>query len=175
MAFTAGKLSESVVRVEDAMALVSTPLDHARIHRGEIWCHSAITSALNDGQAYVMHLKVGAVNELHLTFEGYGSGAGFVQLYEAPTLTVDGTGITMVNRMRITANQIAKVSGLYHTPTTSANGTLLKQAAFGTGKTSGGMVREEEWVLKPSTSYLLILESDSASNIMGANVAIYEK
>lgn len=177
MAYEVGILNNLVARVEDAIALVQTNLDHVRIHRGEIYTKSAALAAMNDGTSYVLHLKTGAAAEYHMTFAAAGSGAGFVRLYEDPTKTVDGTPITMLNHMRIAANQRASTFSLFHTPTTSANGTLLAEIYLGSGNKGAGDVdaREEEWVLKPSSSYLLILESDAASNIMSYAIKVYEK
>lgn len=176
MAVVDTTIPNQVIRVEDAMAIVSTPLDHARVHRGDLWVHSTVTTALNDAATYVLHLKTHAdVTETHLTFDATGSGACYVRLYEGPTVSNAGTALTPVNRQRITARQQAKSFLLYHTPTTSDNGTLLLTRYMGAGQRGDGDMREAEWVLKANTSYLIILESDAASNIMTCNLVVYEK
>ena len=178
MAYAVGKLSEQVMRVEDAMAVVQTTLDHARIHRGEIWTYASGLAAMNDNASFVFHLKTAAgIDELHATLAAAGSGAGYVRIYEAPTLTVNGTELAFVNHMRVTARQVALASKLYYTPTTSANGTLLAEWYLGSGNKGAGTMdaREQEWVLKPNTSYLIIFESDAASNVMSIALTVYEK
>jgi len=184
MSYQVSAIPNLVARVEDGCAVVVTPFDHARVHRGDVWEYSVTTAAKNDGQTHVLHIVPDAgIDELHFIFAAGGSGAGFARLYEGPTVTLggepeaplNGTEVTPRNRMRITARQQAFASKLYHTPTTSDNGTLLIEAAFGSGKNTDGLHREDEWVLDPSKTYLLILESDSASNVMSADLVLYEK
>jgi hypothetical protein len=182
MAYAISKLSEAIVRAEDAMAVIVTSLDHARVHRGEIWRMATSVPSKNDGQSYVLHFKTAAsVAEVHATLAVAGSGAGLVRIYEGPTVSAGtpalGTAVTMVNANRITANQRALASALYHTPTTTDNGTILGEWYFGSGNKGAGETdqREHEYVLKPDTSYLIVLESDAAGNIMSYNFAVYEK
>jgi len=179
MAIATGKLSEQIVVVEDAISLVTTPLDHARIHKGQVWAKAAALAALNDNATYVLHVKTpSGINEIHALFAFAASGAGYVRLYEGPTKTDNGTEITstVVNHNRITAQQVALGTKLYHTPTTSANGTLLAEFYMGSGNKGAGEVdRTNEWVLAPNTSYLIIFESDAAANVMSYSIVLYEK
>lgn len=156
--------------------------DHSYIHDGllfETFYKASVNAAANmdisiltpAATAGYVHLRPSAVS---------GSGDKItITLHEAVTMT-GGTGLTSYNHNRNstkTAGVVAK-----HTPTVTNTGTAIGQGFIGGGTGVGGSVsggergEQNEWVLKPTTQYLLrINNASSAANIINANVLWYEE
>jgi hypothetical protein len=89
-----------------------------------------------------------------------------MKIFENPTLTGDGTALTVYSRNR-NLTSIANTTLAYHTPTIAAegDGTLLRTKHFGTGRTVGAEARgAHEWLLKQNESYLLRVTNALSSN-----------
>lgn len=164
-----------VLTSEDGF-LVTMDESHYKVHEGDAFFGSLVTTALNDGQTYLARLVTPANKMVHLVVSAYGAGAGFLFLFESPTISGNGTAntTTILNRNR--NSTAVPGTALYLGATASANGTQLFKSAFGAGQHGAGDSRNEhEWILKPATDYLAIVESDSAANIMGLELSFYEE
>lgn len=86
-----------------------------------------------------------------------------MSFYAEPTVSADGTPVSVVNHNQRSTN--VPTCSVFDAPTTSANGVLLDPYILGTDKKAGGSERQvNEWVLKPNTYYLILITANSASN-----------
>jgi len=139
---------------------------HRRILKSKEWQAGECHDDLANTATRVYHIKVGA-KTAHGTFTYWSEGKIKIQLYEAPTKSADGTAITGLSLNRETIG--TPTTTMFHTPTTSANGTLLATKKIGEAATggffgaaaSGGNETGGYWMLKPSTSYLVIITNQS--------------
>ena len=145
-------------------------IEHHEIHEGESF--SAVYQATkDDAETLDLQITTPATEYLHSVLEASSTLEAEVALYEAPT-TSGGTAVTAYNRNRNSQNVAAAT--VAHTPTVSAVGTLLAATTIGTGKSVGGNLRGiSEWILKPSTKYLLRITSGSNGNIITATLDWY--
>ncbi|MEE4248237.1 MAG: hypothetical protein V2I33_22845, partial [Kangiellaceae bacterium] len=93
---------------------------------------------------------------------------GLIEFFESPTLTNNGTALTCRNNDR----QSEELSTLthYYDPTVSADGTRLLVNVVGTdgttpqGDSGGATKRDNEFILKPNTSYLVKFTTQTNDN-----------
>lgn len=158
---------------------VVTDIETDNIHAGVGYDVSGF-GTLTNGANTIFYANVGA---LPLHFHGFEvkttAGEVVIELYEAPTVTANGTAITPRNKNRGSAN--TALSLIYGGTTVSANGTLLfTRKIFGTSQGShyeGGDVGVgSEWVLKPNTKYIIKITNSSGTTISyTAGFYFYEK
>jgi len=87
-----------------------------------------------------------------------------MKIYEGPTTTNDGTGLTEFNRDRNSSTAATTV--VSHTPTIAggSEGTLIRTKHIGAGKTAGGESRDlSEFILKQNTKYLYRITNATSS------------
>lgn len=90
----------------------------------------------------------------HFLGELSGESEADVFFYESPTITANGTALSVLNRNRNSSN--VDLLAIYQGATVSATGTELEHTRFGSGRgVGGGVNRTDEWVLKNNTSYLV--------------------
>lgn len=135
---------------------------HYENHEGNTYHNDGFVPALADDALIVMGLHCGS-KSAHIQFTASVGGDGLGRLYEAPTFTASGTMVTPRNKNR-TVSKVATLTP-YSTPTVSVSGTYL-QSNFIPGGTrnqasggSGGT--RSEWILKPNTWYLAMLQNIS--------------
>jgi hypothetical protein len=100
-----------------------------------------------------------------------GGGDFDIQTYEAPTTSAAGTVIPSTNTNRNSSNTadtvitsgptVSVVGTLVHTTWAPPVGTGIGQSANGISNISNG----EEWILAPSTEYLIRLTNNSGATI----------
>jgi len=101
----------------------------------------------------------------------FGKGDIDFLAFEGPTVTDPGTALTAQNPNRASSNTPDLL--LYATPTTSADGTQIftlwtPPTATGVGQSANGVRgigQGSEWVLAPSTDYLVRLTNNSGATI----------
>jgi hypothetical protein len=161
-------------------AVKAMTADHSYIHDGLLFETFHKASVASSGVMNVSILTP-AAGYIHLRPSAVSTSGDLVTIafYEGTTMTV-GTGLTAYNHNRNSTKAPTVV--VKHTPTITADGTLLGQSFIGGGtgvggSRSGGERGEvNEWVLKPSTQYLLrITNGSSAANVIQANVLWYEE
>jgi hypothetical protein len=101
-------------------------------------------------------------------WEVFAGGLVSVYLYEGPTATA-GTALTAYNMKR--SSLIAPTATVTHTPTNVTagsvalvNGRILPGGNSPTTRVGGGIRSGIEWILKPSTKYLMRVNNGSGSN-----------
>jgi len=140
---------------------------HYRIKKSKEWFLGYCWTAVADDASVYLHIKVGAK-----TAHGVGSvssdGKCYTYLYEAPTLTDNGTALTG-NCMNRETDASPTVT-MFRDPTVSADGTELACGLIGTaGKfiAAGGDIDGAYWLFDHDKSYLIKVtnKSGAASDI----------
>jgi hypothetical protein len=142
-------------------SLVTIDLVHHEIHEGETFSisyKSADAAPIADDGTIVFFLTTGLL-EAHFEAEGAAGGDAQIELGEGATIGAGGTPMTPVNRHRNMAT-VSSVTARRDAAVTAA-GTIIEDKLLpgGTGGASiGGIAgQREEWVLAPSTIYMLRL------------------
>lgn len=146
---------------EDAIPSKCMPtieIDHFFTHAGATFSCSDATTVLALNVKYY-HIKTGinAVHLIHYDFVSTLANADIV-LLEDPTLTDDGTPMTVHNKNRISGKTPTVQSFMDPVISGSLEGIELEHDKMVGGKQSGGATFDEggyEWVLPPNASYLL--------------------
>lgn len=141
---------------------------HHEVHEGEM-SHAAYTNASVANGANVDFQLTTGLKEAHTTWEVFAGGQVTVSLYEAPT-TSGGTAVTAYNMKRESTN--TPLSTVVHTPTVTAtgsvalvNGRILPGGTSPQTRVGGGIRSGAEWILKPSTKYMMRVNNTSGSTI----------
>lgn len=149
---------------------VFVDFDHHQNHEGEAYQYAYYNASLNGTVDFRLAVPAYAtpIRSPHFSIELICDTTASLVIYEAPTLTGNGSAVTTIrNRNRIgTPN--APGMAIYTGATYSATGTELARyitiastkAAISTDSS------KSEWILKPSTEYLVRLTTGSSSIVM---------
>ena len=137
---------------------------HYRIKNSKEWFSGHCWTAVADGASVYFHIKSGAK-----TVHGVGTVSSdakcYIYLYEAPTLTNNGTGLTEYCMNRET--DVSPTAAMFRDPAVSDDGTELACEVLGTaGKftATGGVVDGAYWILDHDKSYLIKVTNKSGTN-----------
>lgn len=159
----------------DQFAHAVTTIDepHRMAHDGFMYHASGKVTGMIDANVDEFLLTTQAFNFPHLQRLNFDFGAGDIdiQSYEGATASADGTVIGSNNTNRNSANtaDLVMTSGptltgdgtLIHTTWAHPVGTGIGQSAQGISDVTNG----EEWILKPSTKYLIRITNNSGATI----------
>lgn len=163
---------------------VYMPFDHHQLHEGEafrwsVYVASLANNANKDIQITVPIITLGVGETYvqkcpHFRFEVIQSANGLVQLYEAPTISVQGTQRTPIALERngtYTSKLIIKED-----PTNTALGTVIWQGINTASKNGVSELvgSQNEFILKNNTTYLLRTTSLGNGNIVLIRMVWYE-
>lgn len=160
-------------------AIVTMSAEHYRIHIGEGF-HFSDKQTITSAATLRYLLRNPAANYPHfrdLSVSASGGTPCDIYLYEAPTVTGTGTAQTVRNHNRNTADG-AEDLAIYLGPTVSANGTQLTyrqipvSGLFGLGGGADGDIGIE-WILKPSTDYLVSVTNNHGSATATVGIAMF--
>ncbi len=162
---------------KDTGCQVGIDFVHYKIHRGQVFLASTYNTIASGGTSEI-YLLTGA-KDTHIVAEVNASGSAKVTLYEGVTTSVNGTTLTAYNLYRNSANSCGAV--LFVGPTWSTKSEIVIFQDYIAGGDSqqtrvGGMGRiESEFILKPSTKYILRLTNlAGATNTASVNAEFYE-
>jgi len=157
-------------------ALITIPVEHHEIHCGDAYEFSYIADLGNNGVLDILIIVPDEgltetepglqqdVKQYHFRGKVATEFESSVMFYEGATVTDNGTAISVYNRNR-NASAYVDFLDVYHTPTVTATGTLLESNKIGSARSVGGPAgREEEWILKNNTIYLLRIINDTSNN-----------
>lgn len=146
---------------------------HRMTHEGFVFHADRKVTGLADAGTDDMLIAVPAATFPHMHRIRINTGKGDIDitLYEGTTTSADGTAVTSFVTNRNSANTPDVV--ITHTPTVTGVGTAIHSAwipptATGVGQSAEGVrgaEQGEEWLLKPSTKYLLRVTNNSGSTI----------
>lgn len=163
----------------DQLSNTIITIDHARhhIHDGEMYQADHIATALADDASFGILIRLPDGQGAHMAFTASVGGNARLEVFEAPSVSADGTPFTSANRNRQSGN----ISSLlfFADPTVTVDGTLLvdKYVPGGTGNKAAGGSSESfaEWVLAPNTDYFVRLTNTSgAVQDFGIEIDWYE-
>jgi hypothetical protein len=140
---------------DDRQLVDALDFDHRQIHKGGVYTFSTCSEALADDGTLMLALWV-STKEAHVRLSASAAADAKVDFLEGPTFTV-GTTKTIRNRNRVTGDGDC-LTTLTQDPTVSADGTVLSGYTITTSSRIGE-VAADEWVLAPSTKYLLRLKN----------------
>ncbi len=148
---------------------------HGELHEGRHFVIRDYMSLPKAGTRDILFVTPDTPRWCHMVYSYESNDAAVVgQFFEGPTVSASGTPALTVNRNR----NSAYTAGLqiYYAPTVTATGTLLAARAVGSGKNSGGAMRDNaEIVLKQNTLYLLrITEGNVAATNLNWEFDWYE-
>jgi hypothetical protein len=157
-------------------AKVITQYEHHETHQGNQYfgVHEA-SLGLGGAQDYLIIGQTAGSPVAHFDPVISSNKEVRVRLYEGPTLTGDGTAMTVLNRDRRDAG--SPTVTIFHTPPTNtgALGTLIDSLVVGTGTKVGGEARgDQEIMLADGTKYLLRVIAAAASTNIAVKPAWYE-
>lgn len=138
---------------------------HYMTHLGNVFNVSTKATVGAGADGYFLG-KVGAT-AVHWNHYSIGADDGPLDIYlfEAPTISDNGTPMTVVNRNRESSN-VSNFS-VFAAPTVSADGTELfvnGVLASGTGPTLSAQESGDDtiWILAPNTDYIFKIHNDGA-------------
>jgi len=153
-------------------SLIVTTNEHHHIHEGLAW--NITGTATLDAEAVYRYTFTTENSDYltHFRFFVYGEAEGTATLFEAPTVSVAGTTVEPMCRNRDNVHAARTI--VYHTPTTTGNGTQIFYGVFGANRVSGSLESNEEWIFARNTTYMLVITSDVAANEISWEVFFYE-
>ena len=174
-------MNEQQERVTKGIRAVDT--DHGYIHEGILF-EATTNFSLNAAASRRIAIITPANFYLHYRLENVTSSGDKVAIafHEGATLNAvpGGTALTPMNHSRVAGINSATV--VLEAPTVTADGTRLTRAYIGGGTGVGGartgsdLSSTHEWVLIPSTTYLIIVTNNSsAANEINMNICWYEE
>jgi hypothetical protein len=151
-------------------AMVSIEVIHHEVHEGEMFYAEHVNTNVANAVSLDILITTGAKYD-HIVFNLGVGGQTLVYLYEGPNAS-GGTSVPIYNMNRPSAN--APLSIVTHTPSVVAtgsvalvNGRLLAGGTSPQTRVGAGVRAGTEFILKPSTKYLI-----RATNNSGAGIAI---
>jgi hypothetical protein len=149
-------------------AIITINLEHSKIHQGEGWEVSIETGNIASAASYYVLFKTSEGYRPHLrSYEVTATDSPItIRLFEGATVSADGSEVTARNRNRNESD----VNGIsvFSQPTVTNEGTRLETDFIPTsGNKAGGNVGSfyEEFVLKPSTNYLIKITNGSNNTV----------
>lgn len=154
-------------------ALSTTSMRHCKVSCGLLFHASKVWEDLAD-DGFATYLVTCHANYHVMTyFEFNSEGAAIIELYETPTVTGNGTAVTPRNMNRNYSDVLNTL--VFHTPTCSADGTLLKQKLIGSGKAGSGQGDAVHWHLKKGLSYYVKIKNVSGQvKTVSASIKFFE-
>ena len=143
--------------------------EHHEIHAGSHYYVCGYGTYAADGQVEFQLTTPATPKEIHMVFDIVSTGAVVFSVYEGATVAA-GTAITALNNNRNSENPTS-LTLLQRDGAVSVAGTLIEQSAFGVSgnpnqRKGGNTDRNKELILKYSTTYRFLIESNTADNII---------
>ena len=161
-------IRESIASDPGGGTYVVDELSHA-VHVGTAFTVSN-TGTIAPAATISMLGRTGA-KEVH--FHGFqiaaSDGNMSVHMYEAPTVTAEGTPIAIIARNRI--SDILPTHSVFAAPTVTDVGIMLEHShVFSTGSqgshlAGGAGALSEDWLFKPNTDYLIQITNDGSVDL----------
>jgi len=147
--------------------------DHYEIHLGNHFSYN-VTTLVDDGEYYGLYFSVGSGEAVpHIVWGISADAIVQVALYESPTITT-GAAVVTRNNNRNYSDTLQNVTIGLVTTITAPGTELYKELILATNQTPGTTSRDNEFVLKPSTTYLLRVQSNTDGTVISFRVSGYE-
>lgn len=149
-------------------AIITISLEHSKIHQGEGWEVSIETGDILPGANYYVLFKTSEGYRPHLrSYEVTATDSPVViRLFENAEVSTNGSAVSSKNRNR-NESDVNGVS-VFSQPAVTNEGTRLETDFITSGGNKiGGNAGSfyEEWIMKPSTNYLIKITNNSNNTI----------
>jgi len=149
----------------DIGGLLVTPIERDLVRDGVVFSTFHTFGAVAAATSKWIHIKLPATHRANMRWRFMSEAKIDYYVYENPTLTNDGTAISVFDMNRSTANTSNVLA--YHTPTISNVGTMIDNGMIGTSgflADSGGSVSQmADWIFKADESYLVGANNNDAA------------
>jgi len=152
---------------------------HYLVHEGRLFTATYANLDLDIATPQKLLIRVGS-KDLHYTADINALGGVITfDVYKAPTVTAAGTAIPFYNNNSDSSNTL--LTTLFHTPTTTANGTVdaPKRTALGfaqgSAKVGSSLSSGAERVLLANTDYLGIFTTNTDNSQYSYTIEAYEE
>jgi hypothetical protein len=146
----------TTVAIVDAThgSLVGIDIAHYKVHQGLHYFIQDWVEVSGAGSVLNLLIKVPAGKYVHFLYKLHTGDAFTYRLYEATTVSADGTAVSAFNSNRNSANTTGIT--VFTGPTITADGNQIVAGQLSSGGKTGGMEsRENEMILKANQNYLL--------------------
>ncbi len=156
-------------RVSSNFIIVNT-IEHSRIHEGKHFYayRNELGVGMGTNRDFLL-ITPNTSTRIHLFFDINSTKIFSYYLYEGTTVSANGTAMTALNNERNSANAASLL--VYRAPTITTVGTELLSNNTNALRTFS---RDEEFVLKQNTLYLLRLTSNDNNNNIFTELVWYE-
>ncbi len=150
--------------ISGSSGLVTNDIVHLRVHSSMMF-HGGYSASVNNNNSLDVRFVTGT-KEVHFSATAISGAQAQLYVYEGSNIS-GGTPVSLYN-MRRSATNIAE-SKAYSAPSVTAvgvpliNGRLLPGSTNPSNRVGGEARSGTEWILKPSTSYLLRITNVSGS------------
>ena len=163
-----------VIKSDDMTgSLITVDMAHHECHEGSAF-QAHYVDTLGNGASYELLFVVADTTKWpHMLYDFLAQGGVSIGVYEGPAVTGSGTPVSVFNRNRnsLTANGLL----LFHTPTTTADGTLIWSANFGAKGVPTAHRGDDEYILKQAEKYLIrVTNATAVNNLVMAMFNWYE-
>jgi len=160
-----------------AKARTTIEIEHSKVHQGKFYFVTDYDTSVDTASPKYWHVKTpDSATRIHCVLAITTNLGAVIEMFENPTLTGNGTALTVNNADRNSANTSSCL--FYYDPTASADGTLLQKDRTGTYQPVtrlGGHIRQAtEFILKQNTSYLVKVTPDADDTEVSFNAEFYE-
>lgn len=156
---------ESVSIVSGALEVID--IAHAEIHEGQYYTANKLFKTVANGSFSDIHLVTGATKYPNMVLTVQAEAKSYVSIYRGTTYTGIGTTLTIANNNGNSTNTTE--SAAYYTPTVNALGTLMYEdfvaAGSGSRRVGADLSSRSEWILRPSTDYLVRVQNVGGSGV----------
>lgn len=136
---------------------------HHMIHEGLMYTSVYLSLSITDDSSIVVLVRTGATQSAHARITAGSGGDATLEVFENPTITLDGSAVDVWNRNRYSSNTAA--TEVYSGPTVSDFGTSIYYGLMvgGTGGQAAGSTGSgfDEWILKANEEYVFRLTNKS--------------
>ena len=148
-------------------AVKTIDYEHSQVHAGDAYLVNGKHTIANGATSYFL-LKNPAATYPHLRLISITASAGPMDVYffESPTTSADGSGMSEINYNRNSLNTASLAA--YSGPTVSVDGTQLEYLLITGTKHEAGAGNDgaqTEFILKPSTNYLIKVTNNSGASV----------
>ncbi len=175
--------SQGVPFDQDAVTKAITELGHPhdQTHSGNKYLSSDVVTGIGAGatKRYLL-IAPNTATRIHLLTVISSVPGSTVTIFEAPTITLNGSLLAKLNQER-NSPKIATLS-VFADPTVTVNGTQLVTEEIGSGTTAGRFSgstsadrNELEFILKQNTAYLIAITALAASTDISTKFHWYEQ
>ena len=147
-------------------AITCTQAVHYRINNSKEWLSSYRWTGVEDAASVYFHIKTLSKMVAHGTITVITDGKAYVDIFEDPTLTDDGTALPeyCMNRKTI----LFSTTQTFRDPTVTNDGRIIEYGMIGIGgkfTASGGDTSGAYWYLDDCSSYIIKVTNQSGADI----------